>query len=192
LSKKRFVIQAVLWQPLQEDTMLSRDNKNIVLIGMPGVGKSTIGVLLAKHLGYSFLDTDLLIQVAEGKSLQQLIQEHGISGFCDLEEKYILSVSVNSHVIAPGGSVVYGKAAMRHLKADANVIHLNLTLDRLKKRLDDLDARGVAIAPGRDLADLYAERHPLYLKYADHTVETDALTPDTVVRRIVDLLADSS
>jgi shikimate kinase len=81
---------------------------------------------------------------------------------------------------------------MRHLKADANVIHLNLTLDRLKKRLDDLDARGVAIAPGRDLADLYAERHPLYLKYADHTVETDALTPDTVVRRIVDLLADSS
>jgi shikimate kinase len=192
LSKKRFVIQAVLWQPLQEDTMLSRDNKNIVLIGMPGVGKSTIGVLLAKHLGYSFLDTDLLIQVAEGKSLQQLIQEHGISGFCDLEEKYILSVSVNSHVIAPGGSVVYGKAAMRHLKADASVIHLNLTLDRLKKRLDDLDARGVAIAPGRDLADLYAERHPLYLKYADHTVETDALTPDTVVRRIVDLLADSS
>lgn len=172
--------------------MLSRDNKNIVLIGMPGVGKSTIGVLLAKHLGYSFLDTDLLIQVAEGKSLQQLIQEHGISGFCDLEEKYILSVSVNSHVIAPGGSVVYGKAAMRHLKADASVIHLNLTLDRLKKRLDDLDARGVAIAPGRDLSDLYAERHPLYLKYADHTVETDTLTPDTIVRRIVDLLADSS
>lgn len=172
--------------------MLSRDNKNIALIGMPGVGKSTIGVLLAKHLGYSFLDTDLLIQVAEGKSLQQLIQEHGISGFCDLEAEYILSVSVNSHVIATGGSVVYGKAAMRHLKADAVVIHLNLSLGRLKKRLDDLDARGVAIAPGRGLSDLYAERHPLYLKYSDHTVDTDTLTPDTVVRHIMALLKDTS
>jgi shikimate kinase len=172
--------------------MLSRDNKNIALIGMPGVGKSTIGVLLAKHLGYSFLDTDLLIQVAEGKSLQQLIQEHGISGFCDLEAEYILSVSVNSHVIATGGSVVYGKAAMRHLKADASVIHLNLSLDRLKKRLDDLDARGVAIAPGQDLSDLYAERQPLYLKYSDQTVETDTLTPDTVVNRIMAYLTDSS
>jgi len=106
--------------------MHSRDKKNVALIGMPGVGKSTIGVLLAKQLGYSFLDTDILIQAAEGKTLQQLIQKSGISGFCDLEEEYILSVSVNSHVIATGGSVVYGKAAMGHLKADSVVIHLNL------------------------------------------------------------------
>lgn len=168
------------------------DKKNLVLIGMPGVGKSTIGVLLAKQLGYSFLDTDILIQAAEGKTLQQLIQKHGLSGFCDLEEKYILSVSVSSHVIAPGGSVVYGKAAMGHLKSNSVIIHLNLSLDRLEKRLGDLDARGVAISPGRGLADLYAERHPLYAKYADRTVATDALTPDTVVRHIVDLLADSS
>jgi shikimate kinase len=173
-----------------EDAMLSSDNKNIVLIGMPGVGKSTIGVLLAKQLGYSFLDTDILIQAAEGKTLQELIQKHGISRFCDLEAEYILSVSVNSHVIATGGSVVYGKAAMGHLKADASVIHLNLSLDRLKKRLDDLDARGVAIAPGRDLADLYAERQPLYLKYSDQTVDTDTLTPNQVVGQIVDLLKD--
>ena len=164
------------------------DKKNIVLIGMPGVGKSTIGVLLAKQLGYSFLDTDLLIQVAEAKTLQQLIQKHGISGFCDLEEEYIRSVTVNAHVIATGGSVVYGKAAMRHLKTDAVVIHLNLSLGRLKKRLNDLDARGVAIAPGRDLSDLYAERHPLYLKYADQTVATDTLTPDQVVKKILALL----
>jgi shikimate kinase len=170
--------------------MLSSDNKNIVLIGMPGVGKSTIGVLLAKQLGYSFVDTDILIQAAEGKTLQELIQEHGISGFCDLEAEYILSVAVNSHVIATGGSVVYGQAAMRHLKADAVVIHLNLSLGRLKKRLDDLDARGVAIAPGRDLADLYAERQPLYLKYSDQTVDTDTLTPNQVVGQIVDLLKD--
>lgn len=172
--------------------MLSRDNKNIALIGMPGVGKSTIGVLLAKQLGYSFLDTDILIQAAEGETLQELIQKHGISGFCDLEEEYLLSVSVNSHVIATGGSVVYGKAAMGHLKADAVVIHLNLSLGRLKKRLDDLDARGVAIAPGRDLSDLYAERHPLYLKYADHTLDTDGLTPDTVVSYIMALLRENS
>ncbi|MGB5746713.1 MAG: shikimate kinase [Desulfobacterales bacterium] len=165
------------------------DKKNIVLIGMPGVGKSTIGVLLAKHLGYSFLDTDLLIQVAESQTLQQLIQIHGISGFCDLEEEYIRSVTVNAHVIATGGSVVYGKAAMRHLKTDAVAIHLDLSLDRLQKRLDDLDARGVAIAPGRDLSDLYAERHPLYLKYADQMVETDALTPDQVVKHIVAMLS---
>jgi len=166
------------------------DKKNIVLIGMPGVGKSTIGVLLAKQLGYSFLDTDLLIQVAESQTLQQLIQKYGISGFCDIEEEYIRSVTVNAHVIATGGSVVYGKAAMRHLKTDAVVIHLNLSLGRLKKRLDDLDARGVAIAPGRDLSDLYAERHPLYLKYADQTVETDSLTPNQVVTQILDMLKD--
>ena len=89
------------------------DNPNIVLIGMPGVGKSTVGVLLAKHLGYSFLDTDILIQAAEGQTLQQLIQAHGIRRFCDLEEEYILSVAVKSHVIATGGSVVYGQAARR-------------------------------------------------------------------------------
>jgi len=172
--------------------MLTDDNKSVVLIGMPGVGKSTIGVLLAKQLGYSFLDTDILIQAAEGKTLQQLIQKIGISGFCDLEEEYILSVSVNSHVIATGGSVVYGEAAMGHLKSDSVIIHLNLSLDRLQKRLGDLDARGVAISPGRGLADLYAERHPLYLKYADHTVATDTLIPDAVVTLIIDLLTDIS
>ena len=167
------------------------DKQNIVLIGMPGVGKSTVGVLLAKHLGFSFLDTDILIQAAEGKTLQQLIQAHGISGFCGLEQAYILSVAVESHVIATGGSVVYGTAGMRHLKVNARVIHLDLSLDRLKKRLDDLDARGVAIAPGRNLADLYAERHPLYLKYADRTVDTDALTPDQVVGKIIVILQES-
>jgi shikimate kinase len=172
--------------------MLSNANKNVVLIGMPGVGKSTIGVLLAKQMRYSFLDTDLLIQSNEGKTLQQLIQKHGISGFCDLEEEYLYSIAVRRHVIATGGSVVYGKAAMRHLKADGVVVHLDLSLERLTRRLDDLDARGVAIAPGCDLADLYAERQPLYIKYADLTVETDTLTADAVVRHIMALLTKNS
>lgn len=172
--------------------MLSGDTKNIVLVGMPGVGKSTIGVLLAKQLGYSFLDTDLVIQVGEEKTLQQLILKHKISGFCDLEEKYVLSVDVRCHVIATGGSVVYGKAAMRHLKTDGIVVHLDLSLDRLTERLGDLDARGVAIAPGRDLADLYAERLPLYSSHADQTVATDGLTPDAVVSHIMALLTENS
>ena len=172
--------------------MAPAKQKNIVLIGMPGVGKSTIGVLLAKFQGYSFVDTDLLIQVGEGKTLQQLIQIHNISGFCDLEERYILSVGVSCHVIATGGSVVYGKAAMRRLKADGIVVHLDLSLDALAKRLGDLDARGVAIAPGRDLSDLYAERQPLYLKYADQTVGTNGLTPDQVVRHVLSLLEERS
>ncbi len=171
--------------------MVPGEHKNIILIGMPGVGKSTIGVLLAKFLGYSFLDTDLLIQVGEGKSLQQLIQKHNISGFCDLEERYILSVDVSCHVIATGGSVVYGNAAMRHLKAGGIVVHLDLSLDALTKRLGDLDARGVAIAPDRDLSDLYAERRPLYLKYADQTVATDGLTQDATVSHIVALLTNN-
>ena len=167
-------------------------NENVVMIGMPGVGKSTIGVLLAKQLRYSFLDTDLLIQSTEGKILQQLIQKHGISGFCELEERYIQSVAVDSHVVATGGSVVYGEGAMRHLKANGIVVHLDLSLDRLTRRLDDLDARGVAIAPGRDLSDLYAERQPLYKKYADLTVATDGLTPDAVVSHIMALLTENS
>ena len=134
---------------------------------------------------------DKIIQATEGKTLQQLIQKHGISGFCELEQDYILSISLNCHVIATGGSVVYGKTAMKHLKADSVVIHLDLSLDRLQKRLDDLDARGVAIAPGRDLSDLYAERHLLYLRYADQTVDTDTLTPDIIVKQLITLLTDN-
>jgi len=159
-------------------------NKNIVLIGMPGVGKSTIGVLLAKRLNYSFLDTDIYIQTREGKSLQQIIQAHGSAGFCDIEERYVLSVNVSAHVIAPGGSVVYRQKAMEHLQTNGLIIYLELALENLKKRLDDIDARGVVIGPDQKLDDLFAERHSLYLKYADSRVMTDGLTPDQVVGEI--------
>jgi shikimate kinase len=156
---------------------------------MPAVGKSTIGVLLAKRLKYSFLDTDIYIQTREKKSLQEIIQVRGTSGFCDIEERCILSVNVSAHVIAPGGSVVYRQKAMEHLQADGMIIHLDLALMHLKIRLDDIDARGVVIAPDQKLDDLYAERHPLYLKYADATIVTDGLTPDQVVSGIINLLS---
>ena len=162
--------------------------KNIILIGMPGVGKSTVGVLLAKRLNFCYLDTDIYIQTQEGKSLQEIIQIRGSSGFCDIEQQYILSVNVTSHVIAPGGSVVYRHPAMKHLKANGIVIYLDIELTRLVKRLDDINARGVVIAPGQKIEDLYAERHPLYKKYADATVVTDGLTPDQVVGEIEGIL----
>ncbi|MGD8521827.1 MAG: shikimate kinase [Desulfobacterales bacterium] len=166
-------------------------NKNVVLIGMPGAGKSTVGVLLAKRLNFLFLDTDIYIQTQEGKSLQEIIQTHGTEGFCDIEERHILSVDVTSHVIAPGGSVVYRPKAMEHLGTNGVIIHLDLELERLKKRLNEIDARGVVIAPGQKLEALYAKRQPLYSRYADFTVFTDGLTPDQVVEEIVEIIANS-
>lgn len=159
--------------------------RNVVLIGMPGVGKSTVGVLLAKRLGFAFIDTDILIQVREGRSLQAIIQAHGADEFCRIEENHILSLAVDSHVIAPGGSVVYRPKAMAHLKANGVAIHLDLAVERLKRRLEDVDARGVVIGPGQTIESLYAERRPLYLDYADATVATDGLTPDQVVGRVL-------
>ena len=167
---------------------MNQKDKNIVLIGMPGVGKSTVGVLLAKRVGYSFIDTDIYIQTHEGKSLQALIRQHGTSGFCDIEARYMQSITLTAHVLATGGSVVYRPMAMGHFKATGVVVHLDIELDRLKKRLDDLDARGVVIAPGLTLDALYAERQALYQKYADVAVKTDGLTPEQVVRESVEKL----
>jgi len=156
---------------------------------MPGVGKSTAGVLLAKRLGFAFIDTDIFIQVREGRSLQAIIQAHGAVEFCRIEEGHILSLSVESHVIAPGGSVVYRPKAMAHLKANGVAIYLDIAGENLKRRLNDVDARGVVIGPGQTIESLYAERRPLYLEYADATVSTDGLTPDQVVGRLLDALA---
>ena len=166
--------------------MQTRDN--IILIGMPGVGKSTIGVLLAKRLKLAFVDTDIYIQTRENKSLQELIQLHGTEGFCDLEGSYIQSLGVTDAVIATGGSVVYIQSAMAHLQAGGKIVHLDLELSLLQKRLDDIDARGVVIGPEQKLGDLHAERQPLYVKYADITIATDGLSPDQVVGKIIELL----
>ena len=166
--------------------------KNVILIGMPGVGKSTVGVLLAKRLKFAFLDTDIHIQIQEGKSLNELIAHHGTAGFCDLEGNYILSISARASVIATGGSVVYIPKTMEYLQARGRIVHLDLDLSRLQKRLDDMDARGIVIGPDQDLGDLYAERRPLYAKYADITISTDGLSPDQVVGQIIQLLKEQA
>ena len=148
---------------------MNRDN--IVLIGMPGVGKSTVGVVLAKALGYQFVDADLLIQEAEGKLLSELIEEHGTDGFIEIENRVNSQIQTHRSVIATGGSVVYGKEAMEHLKSIGTVVYLTQNLRVLQRRLRNLKGRGVVLKEGQTLVDLYKERTVLYEKYADITVD---------------------
>lgn len=162
---------------------------NIVLIGMPGVGKSTIGVLLAKALSRDFVDTDVLIQAAEGRRLQELIDAKGLDAFLALEERHVAALDVHQSVIATGGSVVYSDSAMAHLKQNALVIYLRLPLEDLEARLTNMDARGVVIAPWQSLADLYHERLPLYEHFADITIDSAGLTHDQTVQAVVRALA---
>ncbi len=159
---------------------------NIVLIGMPAVGKSTVGVLLAKQSGLSFLDTDIHIQTHEGRSLQQIIQKEGLDRFKAIEEHHIRSLTCTSHVIATGGSVVYSPAAMDHLKSSGIVVFLDLSPAPLKSRLKDIDGRGVLRMPGQTIEMLYQERIPLYRRHQNITIACDGLTPDQVVSRILE------
>ena len=143
---------------------------NITLIGMPGVGKSTLGVVLAKILGYQFLDSDLLIQQQEERRLSRIIEEEGIEGFKKIENRVNASIEVQDTVIATGGSVVYCEEAMQHLKSVGKVVYLKLSYKSIKKRLGNLKGRGVVLKEGQTLLDLYEERIPLYEKYADIVV----------------------
>ena len=158
---------------------------NIVLIGMPGVGKSTVGVLLAKRLGRYFLDTDVLIQVAREQSLQALIEANGMDGFCRIEQDYVTCIDVQNAVIATGGSVVYYESSMRALKSDGMIIYLQLPLVELEKRLGDLNQRGVVLEPGQTLAALYEKRTPLYEQWADITVDLSGLNHDESIELII-------
>lgn len=140
---------------------------NIVLIGMPGCGKSTVGVLLAKVLGMHFVDTDVVFQAREGKKLQRIIEEIGIDDFLKREEQAILGFHWNKTVIATGGSVVYGKSAMKHLHENGLVVYIRLPYSVIERRLSNLATRGVTLREGQTLKDLYDERIPLYEKEAD-------------------------
>jgi shikimate kinase len=164
---------------------------NIVLIGMPGCGKSTIGVVLAKVLGYRFLDADLLIQEQEGRRLSQIIEEEGIQGFDRIENRVNASIQAERTVIATGGSVVYGREAMEHLGAIGTILYIKLPYGEIQKRLGDLNERGITIKDGQTLLDLYRERVPLYEKYAHLTVETDGLELRDSVKRIKELLLEN-
>ena len=144
---------------------------NIVLIGMPGVGKSTLGVILAKLVGYSFCDTDLVIQQATGKLLREIISDSGIDGFIETENRINSKLYASHSVIATGGSVVYGFEAMQNLRNIGTVVYLKQDFDTISSRLKDIKGRGVVLREGQTLLDLFNERVPLYEKYADITVE---------------------
>jgi shikimate kinase len=165
-----------------------KSENNIILIGMCGVGKSTIGVLLAKALSRYFLDTDVYIQAIENKSLQDIIDEQGIEKFCEIEESHIICIDIKNAVIATGGSAIYSDRAMKHLAKSGTIVHLDLNYALIEKRVTNLDSRGVVIAKGQTLKNLYNDRHPLYQKYADLRLDCDGLNHDEVVSAIIKAL----
>ena len=155
---------------------------NLILIGMPASGKSTVGVILAKVIGYDFVDTDLLIQKAEKKRLKQIIAERGVEGFLEVENRVNASVEADHCVIATGGSAVYGEEAMRHFKKIGHIMYLKVDFETIRKRLRNIKERGVALKKGQTLRDLYNERVVLYEKYADTVIEETGDVEDVIVR----------
>lgn len=160
---------------------------NIILIGMPTSGKSTVGIILAKALGYDFLDGDILIQTKAGKKLSAIMKERGIGGFLALEQEVHCGIECSRTVIAPGGSVIYGDRAMQHLRHLGKIVYINITLDMLEERLQDRDVvnRGVALRQGQTIEDLYQERLPLYERYADITVSENGHSLEDLVLQIM-------
>ena len=165
---------------------MSDKKNNIILIGMPGAGKSTLGVVLAKVLGFQFLDTDLLIQRQERRRLSQIIKEEGAEGFKKIENFVNASVKTEYTVIAPGGSVIYCKEAMEHFQSIGIVVYLKISLEGLSKRLGNLKGRGVLLKEGQTLEDLYMERVPLYEKYADIVADEEGKDLEASLQTVLD------
>ncbi len=159
---------------------------NIILIGMPGCGKSTIGIVLAKVLGFHFLDTDLLIQAQEGRLLHEILEQDGVEAFNEIENRVNASIQSNRTVIATGGSVIYGKEAMEHLKSIGKVVYLRVPLDELEIRLGDFAQRGVSMKDGQTLEGLFEERKPYYEQHAHLTVDVGGLD----IREAVGLICE--
>ncbi|BCK01828.1 shikimate kinase [Anaerocolumna chitinilytica] len=160
--------------------------KNVVLIGMPSAGKSTIGVILAKVLGYQFLDSDLLIQEQESELLKDIIDKRGIDGFLAIENQINSKIDTVNTVIATGGSVIYGKEAMEHLRDIGIVVYIKLSLNTITDRLGNIKQRGVVLRKGQDLKMLYEERCPLYEKYAHVTVNGEQLNTEELMEKIAE------
>ncbi len=195
VSKKIIFNQYIRSNRLFYDWMVSRHRrnekvKNIVLIGMPGCGKSTVGIVLAKMLGYRFVDSDLLIQESENRLLSEIIEQEGLDGFNRIENRVNAYIDVEKSVIATGGSVVYGKEAMEHLKKIGVVVYIKLPYEEIEQRLGNLEQRGVSIKENQSLQDLYEERVPLYEKYADVIVEENNMTISQTALLISDKCAE--
>lgn len=161
---------------------------NIILIGMPAVGKSTVGVVVAKRLGYRFLDTDILIQEETGKLLREIIAEQGIEGFLKVEDAINSKVNVKKTVVSPGGSVVYCENAMKHYKETGKILYLKVSYETISKRLRNAKKRGVVLKEGQTLKDLYDERVKLFEKYADITVVEDGYSLEETIDNVMDAL----
>jgi len=163
-------------------------DKNIVLIGMPGVGKSTVGVLLAKALGRYFVDTDVYMQAIQGRSLQEMIDRNGLAWFREAEEDYVLCLDETNAVIATGGSVVYSETAMGYLAGNGIIVHLDLPVEQIEERLRNLRTRGVVMEPGQTISSLYGQRQSLYCKHAQITIDCTAKNHDEIVTEVVERL----
>lgn len=164
--------------------------KNIVLIGMPAVGKSTVGVVVAKRLGYEFVDTDLLIQKQEKQLLKEIIAQEGNDGFLAIENQVNRDLDVENAVIAPGGSVVYCKEAMEHYKKTGTVVYLKVSYETINRRIQNAKSRGVVLKEGQTLKDLYEERVCLFEKYADYTICEDGLTIEETIGNVLKLFEE--
>lgn len=164
--------------------------RNIILIGMPAVGKSTVGVILAKIMGYRFVDTDIVIQETEKRLLPEIISAEGVDGFIETENRIVSQLDVQGAVIATGGSVVYGTEAMEHLSENGTVIYLKLDYGELKKRLSNIRNRGVVIRDGQGLCELFDERTPLYERYADIVIDENNCGIEETIAKIIDILDD--
>lgn len=158
--------------------------RNITLIGMPGAGKSTIGVVLAKVLGYNFVDTDLIIQDRERRLLKDIIREEGMDGFLSIENTINSTIETTNSVISPGGSVIYGENAMRHLREISVVVYIKLSYETICNRLGNIRKRGVVLRDGQSLMDLYYERCPLYEKHAHIIVDGEDMDIEEVMENI--------
>ncbi|MBE6742555.1 MAG: shikimate kinase [Ruminococcaceae bacterium] len=162
------------------------DKSNVVLIGMPGSGKSTCGVIAAKVLLKNFFDTDLLLQGLEHSRLQDLINSKGTEYFYEAEEKAVLSLNIEATVIATGGSVIYSEKAMEHLKKLGKIIYLHLDYETMLSRINNFTTRGIVVKNGETLLDMFNERLPLYEKYADEIIYCDENTVEETVKKIVE------
>ena len=162
-------------------------DKNIVLIGMPTSGKSTIGVILAKILGMDFVDTDIVIQQREGMRLNEIIEDRGIEGFLQAEEQALLSTDVRNTVVATGGSAVYSKAAMEYFKTGSDIVYLKVGYDEILKRLKNVKERGVVLHPGETIEQMYKTRTALYEKYASYIVSEDGCSVEDTVSAVKEI-----